>query len=112
MESFYLSISSSLDKRVISFVKKYITITDDEIGIIVQSRQIFLFHDGSPWTKKDDNKDFDIPMGCFDGAECYESVDAYILNLQGECIDKNGVLLHTDDGLGIFENLSGRPIER
>ena len=36
----------------------------------------FLFYDGSPWTKKDGNEDFDIPMGCFHGAECCDLVGA------------------------------------
>ena len=95
-----------------SFAKKYTIITDDDIAIIMQSRKTFLFYDGSPWTKKDGNKDFDIPMGCFDGAECCELVGAYILNLLGECMDKNSIGLYRDDGLGVFENLSGPQIER
>ena len=51
-------------------------------------------------------------LQCFDGAECCELVGAYILNLLGECIDKNSIGLYRDDGLGVFENLSGPQIER
>ena len=51
-------------------------------------------------------------MGLFDGAECCELVGAYILNLLGEFIDKGNIGLYRDDGLGVFENLSGPQIER
>ena len=48
----------------------------------------------------------------FDGAECCELVGAYILNLLREFIDKGNIGLYRDDGLGVFENLSGPQIER
>ena len=97
VESFYPSISSNLFESAISFAKEYTIITDDDIGIIMQSRKTFLFYDGSPWTEKDGNEDFEIPMGCFDGAECCELVGAYILNLLGECIDKNSIGLYREE---------------
>ena len=78
----------------------------------MQSRKTFLFYDGLPWTKKGNNEDFDIPMGCFDGAECCELACVYILNLLGEFIDKCSIGLYRDDGLGVFENSSGPRIER
>ena len=71
-----------------------------------------MYIDGSPWAKKDGKEDFNIPMGCFDRAECCELVGGYILNLLGECIDKNSIGLYRDDGLGVFETLSGPHIER
>ena len=41
--------------------------------------------------KKDGNKDFDVPMGCFDGAEIYELAGSFILNHLGSVIDKNDI---------------------
>ena len=35
----------------------------------MQSRKSLLFSDGEPWVKKDEENDFDVPMGCYDGAE-------------------------------------------
>ena len=51
-------------------------------------------------------------MGCYDGAEVYELVGIYILNKLSNIIDKESIWLYRDDGLGIFESLSGRQIER
>ena len=28
-----------------------------------------LFHENTPWVKIEGKEDFDVPMGCFDGAE-------------------------------------------
>ena len=41
---------------------------------------MLLFHENTPWVKKEGNEDFDIPMGCFDGAEVCKLVGTYILN--------------------------------
>ena len=112
VKSFYPCISSNLFENTILFAKKYAAISDEERNIIMQSRKTFLFYDGSPWIKKGHNENFDIPMGCFDGAECCELVGAYILNLLGEFVDKGNIGLYRDDGFGVFENLSGPQIER
>ena len=39
-----------------------------------------LFDKTSVWVKKD-NPDFDVTMGSYDGAEVYELVGLYLLNL-------------------------------
>ena len=35
----------------------------------MQSRKTLLFHNQEPWVKQDGDEDFDVPMGCCDGAE-------------------------------------------
>ena len=55
-----------------------------------------------PWLKKDGNEDFDVLMGCFDGAEICEIVGSFILKQLGSVINKNDIGLYWDDGLGIF----------
>ena len=50
-------------------------------------------------------------MGCYDGAEVYELVGIYILNKLSSIIDIGSIGLHRNDGLGIFESLSGPQIE-
>ena len=57
----------------------------------MQARKTFLFYDEFPWTKKEGMEDFDIRMGCFDGAECCELVGSYILNLLGEVTYKDNI---------------------
>ena len=51
-------------------------------------------------------------MACYEGAKVCELVAIYILNTLSKItdIDSNG--LYRDDGLGIFESLSGSQIER
>ena len=45
--------------------------------MIMPSRKTLLFSDGEPWVKKDQENDFDVPMGCYDGAEVCKLVGTY-----------------------------------
>ena len=46
----------------------------------MNAKKTLLFHHGEPWIKKNGEEDFDVPMGCHDGAEICELVDLFILN--------------------------------
>ena len=81
IESFYPSISPGLFHKAINFVKTSRDIPDKDISIIMQSRRTLLFNNKEPWLKKSVNEEFDVPMGCFDGAEVCELVGVYILHL-------------------------------
>ena len=78
----------------------------------MQSRKTLLLSDGEPWVKKDDEDDFDVPMGCYDGAEVCELVVTYLLNQLKVVIEKENIELYRDDGLGMFKNMSGPEVER
>ena len=56
-------------------------------------------------------EDFDVPMGCCDGAEVCELVGSYLLKKVSNIIDKKSTGLYRDDGLAILQNLSGSEIE-
>ena len=112
IESFYPSISENLFIKAIDFAKSKTPISDDELHIIMQSRKTLLFHEEEPWVKKEGNEDFDVPMGCYDGAEVCEATGSYILSRLSHIIDKELCGLHRDDGLASVENLSGPEIER
>ena len=73
---------------------------------------MLLFNNKEPWLKKSGKEEFDVPMGCFDGAEVCELVGVYILHLLKTVMRKENVGLHRDDGLGILRNSSGPEIER
>ena len=62
---FYPSISEELLLKSINFAKKYTSISDDEIQVILQSRKSFLFDKNQPW-KKTSNPRFDVAMGSCD----------------------------------------------
>ena len=46
--------------------------------------------------KKSDDEDFNVPMGCFDGAEICELVRTYILSKLTNIMNKEDVGLHRD----------------
>ena len=73
----------------------------------LHSRKTLLFRQDSTWVKKEGDEDFDIPMGCYDGAEICKLVGIYIQNKLCKLMHKKDFGLHRDDGLGILRNTSG-----
>ena len=71
-----------------------------------------LFNNGEPWAKKVKNEEFDVRMGCFDGAEICELVGIYNLHQLKSVMRKENACLYRDDGLGILRNLSDPEVER
>ena len=71
----------------------------------MQSRKTLLFQNSERWVKKLANKNFDVPMGCYDGAELCELVGSFILNKLTSIVNKFNIGLYRDDGLGIFYNV-------
>ena len=86
--------------------------TDEEYSTIMHSREILLFQNSKSWAKKDGNEDFDVSMGCYDGAKVCELEGPFILNQLGPVIDKNDTGFYWDDSLGIFRRVSKPIIER
>ena len=73
-QDFYPSISLSLFNGAIEYEKEIYNLSNDKSSIIMQSRKTLLFSNGELWVKKDDEDDFDVPMGCYDGEEVCELV--------------------------------------
>ena len=78
----------------------------------MQSRQTLLFYEKQPWVKKTGTENFDVPMGCYDGAEVCELVGCYILNQLRTVMRSELVGLYRDDRLGYMKKMSGPEIER
>ena len=74
VKNFYPSISIKLFADSIKYAKNVIEISDQDTVIIMQARKTLLFQNGEPWVKKSGTEDFDVPMGCYDGAEVCELV--------------------------------------
>ena len=51
------------------------------------------------------NSYFDVPMGCYDGAEVCELVGSYMLNKLRHDVNKESIGLYRDNGLGVFHNI-------
>ena len=48
-----------------------------------------------------------MTMGCFDGAEVCELVDAFALSTLSDKLSAGDIGLYRDDGLGMFWDVSG-----
>ena len=57
--------------------------------------------------KKNDNEDFDVPMGWYDSAEVCELVGALLLNGLKHVCSTDKIALYRDDDLGIIQTASG-----
>ena len=112
IESFYPSITERLFNNAIQFAKQITEISDYDMSLINQSRKTLLFNEKIPWVKKEGSEDFDVPMGCFDGAEVCELVGTFILNKLKNVFQNNTFGLYRDDGLVVIKGLSGPEIER
>ena len=95
---FYPSISKNLLSKALDFAEQYVQISAEEKRIIFQTKKTLLFNDKQSWIKKD-NKDFNVSMGSWDGAEVCEIVGLFLLSkLQNLAINLG---LYRDDGLGV-----------
>ena len=73
----------------VNYLKSLIDITDiidEEYSIIMHSRKILYFQISKPWAKRDGNEDFDVSVGCYDGAEIHDLVGSFIFNQLGPLI--------------------------
>ena len=61
----------------------------------MNARKTLLFHREEPWMKKNAKEDFDIPMGCHDGAEICELAGTFILN-------KISPIMHEQNNVGLY----------
>ena len=66
--------------------------------IILQCRNAILFYNEQPWVKKG-NKQFDVTMGSWDGAEICELVGLYLLSQVHKLDTRVTIGLYRDDGL-------------
>ena len=112
VENFYPSILIKLFTDSIKYAKNLIEITDQNLAIIMQARKTLLFQNTEPWVQKSGTEDFDVPMGCYDGAEVCELVGSYMLNQLKHDMNKESIGLYRDDGLGVFHNIPKPEIER
>ena len=97
---FYPSISEDLLLKALDYASKFSTITQQDRHIIIHAKKSLLYHQNSPWTKKNTNDMFDVTMGSYDGAETCELIGTYMLSLIASKF-KDEVGLYRDDGLAV-----------
>ena len=111
VKDFYPSIKESLLKNALNFAKQHVSIKKMDHDTIMHARKSLLYCDNEPWIKKEAGI-FDVTMGVFDGAEVCELVGIYLLSQLATSCDKKNLGLYRDDGLAVFENMSGPQAER
>ena len=113
IESFYPSISLDLFKKTLKFAKEIIPIADSDLKIATHSRKTLLLHENETWVKIKGDENFDVSMGCLDGAKICALTSLYILSkIKTVFENQNDSGLYRDNGLGILRNLSGPQIEK
>ena len=62
-------ISDKLFAADIVFPKSSINIKIQDLSIIMQYHKTLLFYNSESWLKKAEDEEFDVPVGCYDGAK-------------------------------------------
>ena len=97
--SFYPSITEPLLREALEWAATIANISESEKEIIMKCKNSLLYHKGEPWTKKGD-KNFDVTMGSYDGAESCDIVGLFILS-KLQHLGLYSVGLYRDDGLAV-----------
>ena len=107
---FYPSISEQLLMKALDYASQFTTISQQDRHIITHAKRSLLYHQKSPWVKKNTDSMFDVTMGSYDGAETCELIGTYMLSLITANF-KDQVGLYRDDGLAVCK-ATPREIEK
>ena len=86
--------------KALDHASQFTAITQQDRKIIIHAKRSLLYHQSSPWTKKNTNNLFDVTMGSYDGAETCELIGLYMLSLIAPKF-KDEVGLYRDDGIAV-----------
>ncbi len=86
--------------KALDYASKFTTITDVDREIVLHAKRSLLYHQNSPWMKRNAENTFDVTMGSYDGAETCELIGLYMLSLIAPKF-KDQVGLYRDDGIAV-----------
>ena len=69
IEELYPSISKELLQKAMNHALTFVRINNEKIYVKMHSRKSLLFDSNNIWIKKDDDPNFDVTMGSYDGTE-------------------------------------------
>ena len=101
--NYYPSISLELLKKALDWAKGFTDISDEEVEIIMKTKNSLLIMNGENWTKKGE-QNFDVAQGSFDSAECSDLVGLFMLSELGKRNLSALLGLFRDDGLGVSKD--------
>ena len=96
IQNFYPEIGLKLLQDSIDWAQQYVTISREDVDIIMHCRKSFLFFQGEVFVKSQ-NPDFSVEQGSLDSAEISELVGLFILSKLTEMIPKEQNGLYRDD---------------
>ena len=82
-----------------------------DVEVIFHPRKSVLYNDRELWVKKDGGS-FDVTIRAYDGVEVCELISIYMLYLIRKKYDSKDIVLHRDEGLAVFKNVSGPGSEK
>ena len=96
--------------KALDYASRFTKITQQDWHIIIHSKRSLLYHQNSPWTKKNSDRTFDVTMGLYNRAETCELIGVYMLSLIVPKF-KDEVRLYRDDRIAVCKATS-REIEK
>ena len=96
--SFYPNITKSILKKAFFWARSMMKITEADENLIFLARKSFLFINGQPWVKNQDSN-FDVTQGAFDGAEVAEFIGIFILHKLSSIMNIADFASYHDDGI-------------
>ena len=97
IDNYYPSITAELLEKALTWAKLYVEVSEQDIEIIMSTKQNILYNKGQPWVKRAENP-IDVTMGSWDGAEVSDLVGLFLLSQIKDLNLNSG--LYRDDGLG------------
>ena len=94
---FYPSISEQLLTKALDYASRFTHITPQDHHIITHANKSLLYHQNTPWEKKNTSSLFNVMMGSYDGAAICELVSIYMSLITPKF--KGQVGLYRDHGL-------------
>ena len=111
VKDFYPSITESLLLNALNFAGAHSHIKKKDIDVIMHARKSLLFNNKEAWVKQQ-NENFNVTMGAYDGAEVCEIVGTFHLSLLKDKYNSEEMGLYRDDGLAVFKNVNGTQAEK
>ena len=106
--SYYPRITEDLLERALDWAGTIVEITREDKDLFMHTKLSLLYDGKDTWIKKGD-RNFDVGMGSYDGAETCDIVGLFLLSQLQHLPLKAG--LYRDDGLGVCD-LGARQVEK